>query len=1077
MKSRFPRTVVDFETIRSPGGLSDLQVRPEMSEQRRSRAARPDVRPATVPGIGSPRRHPHRPRQGTWLGIACWALFCAVSPVLAADPLDDYKLAVGLYNKGRWKLAAETFEGFLKAAHEHPNAERAKYYLGLTYFNAEDYPKARETLRTFAKQHPTSPRKLEAAYWTGYASFLANDFPAADAELGEFVKGAPEDPLLERAIPMLGECAFRGKRLDAAVELFQRSLKTHPNGVLAEDAKFGLARAWEGQKKFPESLALYTELAANPAGVRAAEAQLSVGIRHYDDGRYAEATQAFKTLATNFSGSPFLPLGHLNHGFALYQLGRFAEASVEFEAAAKDPKYATDGRLWSGFSWKGAGDFAKAAAVFEDGVKTAGENPVAEKFLYHQADSEQRRSNAPVAKKLHLEVAQRFPKGQFAEASLVAAATCAMLEKAWDDVEPLLARLEKEYPAHKMGDRVGVLRGRLAIERNQPEAAIAPLTAALSSTDPLVQAEARYVLASAQQRSGRHAEVVALTEPLVEQLSKGQLTAEFQDAWLVRGTSQLALGRALPRDPPGPRNERLLTVVASADGYLKGMGDRAPAALAMKALALVEAGQATDAEPVLAALREKYPGRPEVSRADFEAGEAAFNAGDFAWAEKAFARVAAGPKEDALRSRGMLELAWSIHKQRRFDEAAVAFGSFAAEYPDDKLCAEASCMRATALQDAGKTAEALPLFQAVFDKYGTSDQAYVAGLQLARLTAKQGKIEQSNAAYAGVAERFQDRPEVDQLLDEWATVNYEARNFVKADEVFELLVKRFPASPLADNARLVLAESRLVNGDIAGARGDFEALVADAKSDDVVKQRGAYQLLRILAVEKKWAEVKTSATALLEKYPEGRWKLDTDFTVGEAAFELGEFEAARDRFVVLKSRASDGQVSAAEWFPRMWVLLAESLFRLKDYAGLDALSKEYAAVPGVKNLYQVEEVRGRGLKAQAKFPEARAIFQKVVEDPNGRLTETAARCQFEVAESFLFEKNYASAVKAYLTTEIRYKFPKWQGLALYQAGTCHEALGEWAEAARTYENLLQTYADHEMAPKARERLVEVRKKP
>lgn len=997
-------------------------------------------------------------------------------PALAADPLDDYKLAVGLYNKGRWKLAAETFEGFLKAAPEHPNAERAKYYLGLTYFNAEDYPKARETLRTFAKQHPTSPRKLEAAYWTGYASFLANDFAAADAELAEFAKGAPEDPLLERALPMLGECAFRGKRYDAAVELFQRSLKSHPTGVLSEDAKFGLARAFEGLKKYPEALALYGELAANPTGVRSAEAQLSVGIRHYDDARYAEATQAFKALATNFPGSTFLPLGHLNHGFALYQLGRFAEASQEFEAAAKDPKYALDGRLWSGFSWKGAGDFAKASAVFADGRKVAGESPVAEKFLHHQADSEQREGNAAVAKKLHLEVVRKYPAGTLAESSLMAAATCAMLEKAYDEVEPLLARLDTEYPANKVKERAGVLRGRLAIERNQPEAAVPALTAALGSTDPLLQAEARYVLASAQQRLGKHAEVVALTEPVVDQLAKGQLSAEFLDSWLVRGTSQLALARSLPRDPAGPRNEQLTGVIASADGYLKGAGDRAASALALKGLALVEAGRAAEADPVLAQLREKFAGRPEVSRADFEAGEAAFNLGDFAWAERAFARVAASPQGDAFRPRGMLERAWSIHKQKRFDEAAAAFGLFVTEYPEDKLCAEAACMRATALQDGGKTAEALPLFQQVFDKYGTSDQAYVAGLQLSRLTAKQGKIEQSNAAYAGVAERFQDRPEMDQLLDEWATVNYEAQNFVKADEVFQLLVKRFPNSPLADNARLVLAEGRLVSGDIVGARGEFQALVADAGSDDVVKQRGAYQLLRILAVEKNWAEVKTTAAALIEQYPNGRWKADTEFTAGEAVYELGEYEAARDRFVALKGRSGEGAIANSDWFPRLWVLLAESYFRLKDYAGLDALAKEYAALPGVKNLYQVEEVRGRSLKAQAKFPEARAVFLKVVEDPNGRLTETAARSQFEVAESFLFEKNYASAVKAYLTTEIRYKFPKWQGLALYQAGTCHEALGEWSEAARTYENLLQTYADHEMVPKARERLAEVRKK-
>ncbi len=172
----------------------------------RPRAERSQVRPVRGSGSG-----PFRRRSGMWIVVICATLLCGKSPVVAADPLDDYKLAVGLYNKGRWKLAAETFEGFLKAAPEHPNAERARYYLGLTYFNAEDYAKARESLRAFAKQHPTSPRKLEAAYWTGYASFLANDFPAAEAELGEFVKGGAGGPAAGAGAPHVGGVRFSGQ--------------------------------------------------------------------------------------------------------------------------------------------------------------------------------------------------------------------------------------------------------------------------------------------------------------------------------------------------------------------------------------------------------------------------------------------------------------------------------------------------------------------------------------------------------------------------------------------------------------------------------------------------------------------------------------------------------------------------------------------------------------------------------------------------------------------------------------------------------------------------------------------------
>jgi outer membrane protein assembly factor BamD (BamD/ComL family) len=64
----------------------------------------------------------------------------------------------------------------------------------------------------------------------------------------------------------------------------------------------------------------------------------------------------------------------------------------------------------------------------------------------------------------------------------------------------------------------------------------------------------------------------------------------------------------------------------------------------------------------------------------------------------------------------------------------------------------------------------------------------------------------------------------------------------------------------------------------------------------------------------------------------------------------------------------------------------------------------------------------------------------------------------------------------YLKVQIQYKFPEWQAPALYQAALCHEALQEWPEAAKTYENLLGDYPNSEYAAKAKARLPVVRKK-
>jgi TolA-binding protein len=127
-------------------------------------------------------------------------------------------------------------------------------------------------------------------------------------------------------------------------------------------------------------------------------------------------------------------------------------------------------------------------------------------------------------------------------------------------------------------------------------------------------------------------------------------------------------------------------------------------------------------------------------------------------------------------------------------------------------------------------------------------------------------------------------------------------------------------------------------------------------------------------------------------------------------------------------------------------------------------------------LYQADEVLGRSLKSQAKWTEARAAFERVLKDPHGKLSETAAKSQFLLADTYLQEKNYETALKEYLKVDILYKFPDLQAAALYQAGVCHEELQKWKDAARTYDEMLRRFPKHEHAALARERLDAVRKR-
>jgi TolA-binding protein len=136
--------------------------------------------------------------------------------------------------------------------------------------------------------------------------------------------------------------------------------------------------------------------------------------------------------------------------------------------------------------------------------------------------------------------------------------------------------------------------------------------------------------------------------------------------------------------------------------------------------------------------------------------------------------------------------------------------------------------------------------------------------------------------------------------------------------------------------------------------------------------------------------------------------------------------------------------------------------------GLSAMIE--SQYPGFDQQYEVDYLLGRASADQADFDGARRSYQKTIRSPQGAKTETAAMAQWMIAESYFHQKNYDAALREYLRVEILYAFPRWQALALLQAGKCRQLLGESAEAARLYERVQTRYADSPAAAEAAQRL-------
>ena len=254
------------------------------------------------------------------------------------------------------------------------------------------------------------------------------------------------------------------------------------------------------------------------------------------------------------------------------------------------------------------------------------------------------------------------------------------------------------------------------------------------------------------------------------------------------------------------------------------------------------------------------------------------------------------------------------------------------------------------------------------------------------------------------------------------------------------------------------------------AQQAFGLLAANPNADDEVREESLFHLLGIAVENREFKETVTVSEQLLKRYPKSKHRYAVRFYRSEAHYQLKQFDDADQALSKLKSE-TDPTATKADWFPRVWILLGELQLRRKKYYDVEQTVEELRSLhPKSPLLYQADEILGRSYKNRARFDEARAAFQRVIDHPQGSRTETAAKSQLLLAETYLLQKQYRKALLAYFKVYSGYKFPEWQAPALYQVGVCDEALGQWKNAVKTYEDLLKEFPKSEYAELAKSRL-------
>lgn len=911
-------------------------------------------------------------------------IFTSATATTSAGEADDqFAVAAGHYDQGRWRLAVEEFNKFLQQFPQDSRRNQAVFFLGEALLQSGKHDEARVKFKEYIAANPSGGYARSASFRVGESAYLAGKYDSAKTDLADFLEKHPRDPLGAFVLPYLGEIALAGGDTAAAADHFSEALKRFPDGQLQDDCRVGLARALEKQGKPEEAERLYKIVSEKIDSPRAAAARFHLGALYFAADDYKQALECFASFGDSFPKSPWRPNAQLGAGLSLLKLDRPAEANEQFDAVLA--------------------------------TETAG-----------------------------AELHQRALSGKI---------QTALRTKNYDSLDRLAGQFENRYPDSPILGGVRRMRARSLVERKRFAEAIELIESILAEKGKSPGLKSRYLLAVAYRGLDKNAEALAAVLPVVDS-ADGRLKT---DAQLLQASLLMSLGK-------------FAEAVAPFEAFLAGKPAGEPEAEALAGLAICRARTKNldAAKKLYAELREKHPKNPLVAVAAEQLSEAAFAADDAAWAEELSKQLASAGTKNGYEIKGKLGQAWSQYKSGKLAEAADTFDDLLKNEKtvSEDISAEAAFVRGNVLEELGRENIALEMYDLVVTRFPKSKQHHDAMLAAAHLA---GKLNQPRSA-AAYYERFaKDHPKsskIDSALYEWAWVLSALGETQRSEEIFVRIHDKLPDSRFWADASYRAAKAAFDKKDYARAEIIVERLLKK-NADRRVREFALDLRGQLAAAKADWPKAREAFRKLIEEYPETERRLVAEYWIAESFYASHDYAAA-----VAKLDQLANKIDPRETWTAVVPLRRSQILALRDQwiDAYEIASRIETDFPGFAQQYEADYLLGRCYASRADFESARRMYEKVTASPKGAKTETAAKAQWMIGESFFHQKKHDEAIRAYLRLENLYDYPTLQAASLFQAGKCYELLGEPKEAAKLYRRIQTAYPQTDFACQARDRL-------
>lgn len=473
-----------------------------------------------------------------------------------------------LYNESEYIKAASLFDASLKEAHDNKFTARATFWKAETDYNLTNYDDALIGFKQFEQQTEAAltPEFKNMDYNLGYTYFKLKNYSKSIAAFNQFILNQNDDKArLNDAYLRLGDAHFVSSDYTQAIDAYQKSIKL--SDIDSDYAFFqkALSVGYLGNtsKKISELNQFINEY---PKSKLRDDAMYALGNTYVKENQTDKAMQVYDRLSLEYRMSSFVPKALLRQGLVYYNGSDNDQALVKFKTIATDyagtPEalqsvatarliYIDLGRVDDYAKWVKTLDYVD---VTDADLDNATYEAAEKQYLDNNTDKAIQQFNTYLNQfpnglhvvQAHFYIAQLYykqdlidnaathykyvvdtPQSEFTEVALSRLSQFYLGKKNWKTAMPLLKRLETEanYPQNTVFAQSNLMKAHYQLEHYNDAVLYAHKVLAGSKIDNKIKSDAHIIIARSAIKMGDETQA-KLAFQKVEQVATGEAAAE-----------------------------------------------------------------------------------------------------------------------------------------------------------------------------------------------------------------------------------------------------------------------------------------------------------------------------------------------------------------------------------------------------------------------------------------------------------------------------------------------------------------------------------------------------------------------